>query len=433
MDDGERKLYKLTTSQSELIVGQIVPQSCDKLNMVGFHAYMKDCRLDLLEKCWNRVLERNDALRIHIVGRWKHRQYIEPYRYETLPVVKVDGEEGFRKKEKEERAQVTPMFGGALYRVTLVDCGNGAGGMIACLHNLCCDGYTLEMIFEQLEELYALALRGEDFPPYKPFSYKKCIELDRQYYDSGEFWKDGKWWLKKYLKLRHYSIPVGHPKSDTVTDIVSFESEPEVYEKMTRFSEEVSAPVTSLILSAMALTTYRMTGKTCFCFYNLSHGRRTYAMRKTAGCMFLTNPVFFHIDPQKSFRDAVRDDYMEYLEDLQHGRFPWFWHFVLGGFQSFKLGFNLHHHWIYFSPMGLGGLSAGSSLGLEVFDEDELENPFYCAVYDIPDQSALHMDLNYQAAKFTGQQMDAVNKEFGKVLNWCLDHPDSRFEEIGSK
>lgn len=431
MGKNGKELYRLSSSQKELTLGEFPPEKCDLWNMVGFHSYIaENCRLDLLEKCWNRVVETHDALRLRMVGRIVRRQYIEDYAYETLPIVKVDGREGFNALEKKERAAAVPMFGGALYRITLVDCGNGAGGMIACLHNLCCDGYTLEMIFEQLESLYDLALRGEEFPVCKEYSYLDYLKQDRKYFKSGECKKDYKWWKEKYRALHHYSIPAGRTTKNVRTDLVVSETSEELYKKMDAFSEEVSSPVTSVIMSAMALSTYRLTGKTCFCFFNLSHGRRTFALRHTAGCMFLVNPVFFQIDAEKSFREMVKQDYMNYLEFLQHGRLPWEKHLDLSYFESVKLGFNFHHHWIYFSPMGLGGLSAESKLGLEAFDEDVLENPFYCAVYDMPEENLLHIDLNYQMAKFSAEQMEHARQTFEDVLAWSLEHPDRKIQDM---
>ena len=431
MGDAKKELFDLSIAQRELTLGHFLPDRSDLVNMLGFHVYMEaDCHLDLLEKCWNRILEMNDTLRLRIVRGFKRRQYVEPYVYETLPVINADGAEGFKALEKKERSVAVRMFGGALYRVTLVDCGNGAGGMIACLHNICCDGYSLEMIFKEMENLYATLLRSEEFPPYKEYSYVEYLKQEKKYIDSGEYKEDCAWWRKKYLHLRHYTIPVGYPSGKVQTGMVTVQTSPEQYEKLTAFCKENSTPITSAIMSAMAVATYFLTKKTCFGFYNLSHGRRTYAMKHTMGCITAVNPVFFQIDPEMSFSQMAKRDYMEYLEALHHGRMPCLNHIVCSYLQSVKLGFNFYHHWMFFSPMGLGGLANESKLGLEVFDESELENQFYCAVYDMPDENAIRLELNYQSAKFSAKQMENVERKFEKILYWCLEHPNNPLEKM---
>lgn len=85
---------------------------------------------------------------------------------------------------------------------------------------------------------------------------------------------------------------------------------------------------------------------------------------------------------------------------------------------------------MYISPMEFGKLSNDSKLGLEVFDEDGLENPFYCAIYNVPEESTVRLDLNYQAAKFSAKKIGVIMNGFNETLHWCLDHSDERVSSI---
>ncbi len=423
----ERIEYPLCEAQAYF------PLAGDKSTVynAGFHAFIReDCHLDLLEKCWNRVVESNDALRMRVTGRIKVRQYFVPYEYETLSVVHVNGYEEFLQLEEKERNTAVPLHNSRLCRATLVDCGTGTGGMIVCMHNICCDGYGMELIFKQLESLYACALKGEEFPPYKERSYVEYLKLDRSYRESEEYPLDKKWWRRKYWSLHHYTIPAGRPSFQAETKRIQEELSAEDYSKLLSLCEETKASVSSVIMSVMALATYRQTGKKCFCLYTLNHGRRNFAMKQTVGCMVETNPVFYQIDPSCTFTEMAKKGYLDYLEALQHGRIPFFWHVIYSYFQSLKCGFVFTHFWMYISPMEFGKLSNDSKLGLEVFDEDGLWNPFYCAIYNVPEENTVRLDLNYQAAKFSEKKIGKIMDGFNETLKWCLSHSGEQVSGI---
>jgi len=434
MSREDREYFDLSVAQRELSLADIPVQKSDLVNMLGFHAYVKEnCDFKLLEKCWNRCLEKHDALRLRIEGNFiKRRQYFEPYRYETLPIVKVNGFEGLMALEKKERAIPTHMLAGALYRVTLVDCGNGTGGMIACIHNIVCDGYSLELIFKDMEDCYASGLRGEEFPPYKQRSYVDYLKLEKKYMDSPAKKNDRTWWKNIYRNLDHYSIPVGRPSRKVATKMIISELGPEDYAKLEALADKLSVTTSSIVMTAMALTTWKIKRKNCFCFYNLSHGRRTAAMKQTVGCITAANPIFFRIDPELSFAETVQKEYMSYLEELQHGRLPCLDHFFLGYGWSVRHFFNFCDNWMFYSPMGLADLSSESRLGLECFDESELENHLYTAVYDIPGERIFRLEMNYQIYKYTPEQMENVQSIYEKLIKFCLNHPDVSVHNLGN-
>jgi len=432
MKDNGREYFDLSVAQRELSMANFPTDKSDLVNMLGFRSYVKeDCDLKLLERCWNRCLEKHDALRLRIEGNFiKRRQYFEPYRYETLPIVTVNGFEGLLELEKKERSRAVRMFDGPLYRVVLADCGNGTGGMIACIHNIVCDGYSLELLFKDMEDLYALGLKGEEFPPYKQRSYVDYLKLEKKYMDGPARKTDHEWWKNIYRSLDHYSIPLRRPSRKVKTEMIISELRGDDYDRLTDLAVKLSVTTSSIVMMAMALTTWKMKQKKCFCFYNLSHGRRTVAMKQTVGCITAANPIFFRIDPDLSIAETIQKEYMSYLEELQHGRLPCLTHFLMGYWWNLKNGLNFCDNWMFYSPMGLADLSSESRLGLVCFDESELENHFYTAVYDIPHEKTFRLEMNYQIHRFTRAQMEEVKAVYEALILACLEHPENSVRSL---
>ena len=437
-----KTLYAISRAQSEVLLDEVYIKGDagekNMQNLLSFRTYIKDdCSFPALEYAWNRLLLNNDALRIRIASRGKKRfsaysekQYIKPYEKETLEKVTVSGKSGLDHFcDLETKHPVIVKREAPLYRATLVDCGGGSGGLVVCFHHLICDGYSLQLMFRQLEKSYFAFLNGES-DGIKTGSITEHFAREESYIKSDAFKDDCQFWKSEYRKQKHYTIPAGKPSKCTDAASEELALTPHTYELLTRFCSENQCSMPSVLLSATAITVYRLTGKKNFSLFNLIHGRDTFKLKRTVGCMVRTVPVMFNIDLNKSFSCAAKDEYKHYLETLSHSRLPFSRHVLYSYFKSLKNGFNFYHNWFLFSAMEFGTLSANSKIGLQLVKKYMQSNIFYCAVYDMPEEKTVCLELVYQTGKYSSEKIKAAATAFNETLSLLLSAPDKKMSEV---
>lgn len=416
----EKVLYKRTNTQDEVMLDEIYSSADEKglLTLIAFRAFIREnCDLKALEETWNALVRANDALRLRAADKKAKQMYIAPYEHETLKVEHADGEEGFDRFADELKKHPVPLAQDApMYSAVIVDCGNGQGGMVVRLHHLCCDGYSIELMFRQFEKCYPAICAGEE-PEIKAGSITAFFRSQEEYLKSEEYRKDLGWWKKTYRQQKHFSIPGPRPSTDGRVGEKEYVIENDRYDRLKALCTACKCTVPTAVMTAASLATKEITGKTNFSIHMLTHGRTTYPLRQTVGCMVRTIPVFLDRTGECSFAECVKKDCANYLDSMRHCRIPYRDHMKLCYWKSVFAGFNFFHNWLTISAMGLGKVSAESELGLYALPKTLLSSLIYCAVYDIPEEGMIRLGMVWQKARFTEEQMNGIMKTFFEILD----------------
>ena len=262
--------YKLTASQSLLKwteVFSLEPKKAKKQNILGLYMRIPEkADIDALEKAYNKLLEVNDALRLVIFKKGgKSYQFIRDYEYEHLEILDIGkSSSDFNAFVRETDGVMIPWNNHPLTWAKIVKSGHSAA-LVVRIHHAAADGFSLSLIFRQLNDFYDAFAAGKEPPEVKTYSIVKYFEKEEKYLSSPMHTADRKFWKKSFNSQRKYSFPAGYRSEfgdcKARSDMISGEA----YEKMNAFCAESGCSLQSVALAAMVLTVYALTGKENFC------------------------------------------------------------------------------------------------------------------------------------------------------------------------
>ena len=420
------ELYPLTPSQQDIILDERwgSAEEAAGASLMGFSCFVAgDCNFRAFEQTFNWVLEHNDALRLQLVPRGRKLfQRILPYEYVSLATRQVAGEKGFRAYAEEYLHRYVRYTDERLFRAELIDCGGGSGGIVVIWHHVVADGYANAQIFRQFDTCYHAFCEGRPIA-LKTGSVVASFEASEKYLASRDRWKDRLFWLKRYWSTWGYSIIGGRVGADYRAAKAKVRLEGETYDGLMELARETGVSIHSLVMSLAALTTTCVTGKKCFSIYTMSHGRTSFQMKQTMGCMTLSIPLIYRYQPALSFRETAQRDYQFYLEALQHGRLPLMDHLALKGNLNLLCGGNMAHSWLQFSNMELAQEVKRSDLNITIPEKNAHPNLLTCNTYHLAGEHAYELEINYQVHKLTAEKIREVCETFRELARRVAGAP----------
>lgn len=427
---------ELSSPQKSLLWNQsltIEPAKAKQNNMISIVIKTKhECRLDMLEKAFNKLIEVNDGLRFVITKKlFKIYQQISEYQYVTLPIRKISGKNEIRDALNEFRKVSVPFFGGTMYRAELIDIGGEYGAIAMRFHHAIVDGYSIRLIIEQFTEYYESFCRGIE-PKPKQTSILRWIEREKEYRKSKAYREDYKYWKHQFHHQPRYSLPVGRRCLHVEAGYMEIDISGETYYRLMELSKELSCTYYYILMYIAALTTWRLTKETNFSIYSLNHGRFDAISKKTIGAMMNLVPIFFNLNTSLSFKGMAGKGYMDYLNALKHARFPISHQIPLTFKESILHGFNFYHTWLIFSLMEHEGLLTQNKYrpyDIQFLRTNSLLVPMYCFLYNVPDEKVI-IRLQYQKRKFKQEVIEKVLSTFVKTAELLLRENDKPINQL---
>lgn len=424
-----KKIYPLSKSQELLLWSQIFTFEHKKVkesNIISIYfAIPENCDYKALEKAFNLMLERNDALRLKVFRKGlSFYQYIKEPSYRELETIKFSSNDEFEAYLKTLDQYKISLTSDELVWAILADIGD-RGALVIRFHHACVDGFSMSIVFKQLEDFYTAFAAGEIPPePKKLYSITKFFEFEQDYMKSEKHDDDKKFWKYAFNNQRNYSFPAGKRAhhGDCESQSVTFAGDK--YEALMDLCRSDEYSLQYLLMSIAALTVYRETGEDNFSIYSLTHGRTNYVLKQTVGCMMNTMPIFYDIDTSMTIREFLKNQYMVFLDTLSHGSFSLNEQTPLSYKEAIRNNFNFNHAWMLFSAMDYGNMTAKSKYEPCMLGTTNSPFQFYCSVLEVRGEKVT-IGLRYQTEKFTKEKICELLESFSDTVMAILANPDA--------
>lgn len=427
-------IFKLSDPQKILLVTQIFSiekRSVKEANIIsGFFRIPENCNFEALEKAFNKVIERNDALRLRIFfKKFGIYQYIEKFSPVKLNVVKLENSDSaFDEYVRSIYCHRIKLFNNNLVWAEIAAMGT-SGVLMMRFHHACVDGLSMSLIFKQLETYYDCFANNEELPEEKEYSVTQYFLNEAKYRQSQQHTKDRLFWKNSFNSQREYRFPAGHRSEFGSSSRLSTVISGDTYDKLIRFCHANNCSMQAALMSFSAILTYCETNADNFCIYSLTHGRHTPALKQTVGCMMNVVPTFFDIDVNMTVNEFAQDSYMRILTHLSHGKFATTEMNSLIYKESIKNFFNFNHAWLMFSVMDLAVTQSKLKYQADLLPHRNTPYQFYCAVLETPGES-VRINLSYQIHKFKEKQVSTLLKNFDRLVELAVNNPEMTVKEL---
>ncbi len=252
-------LFPLSHAQRRIwYMEQLYPDTCAHVlgGVVRIHGAVE---LALLDRAIRGFIEKNTAIRLQLcAGAEGVRQYVAAPLREPLRFV------DFTKERDPEAAAVrwidreftTPfsLLEHPLYDFALLRIGEGLFGYYLKLHHVVADGWTIQLLTDQVSALYGQLERGEaiDAPSATPvIDYATYVASELEYLASQRCARDREYWLRTFAE---HPVDVDASRSpDVSARRKTFRMGVELSDRLRRLKSERRWSLNAVFTGAMAL------------------------------------------------------------------------------------------------------------------------------------------------------------------------------------
>ncbi|HJT64970.1 MAG TPA: amino acid adenylation domain-containing protein [Pyrinomonadaceae bacterium] len=292
-------------------------------------------------------------------------------------------------------------------------------------HHAILDGWSVASLLTELFQSY-LANLGQAVRPSESLpetTYKNFIALEQQAIRSQQA-QD--YWLQKLEGAVSNRLPRWSSRKGAVPEsrVLTLSISSNVFTGLKQVAQDVSAPLKSVLLAAHLRVLSLLSGQTEVITGLVSNGRPEQSgAERTLGLFLNTLPV------RASLRGGAWKDLIRQTLEIEKEMLPFRW-YPLASMQQhrgaealFETGFSFNHFHVYERLRDLEGV--------EVLEEKIFEQTNFTlgAIFNLDSTSSqLHLQLNYNAAELTAEQIDAIGDYYLATLNQIATAPAERYE-----
>lgn len=429
--------YPLTDAQVMLLWEEAfapVSEAAPPCNVLHFYLKVPQGDRLALTRAYNKLIETNDSLRLRLFRlerptlrqslqhyryvislpfwRWIHRirQYIEDYAYEELPLVQVADQAALAAYLGQVAQKGMRVVGDRLCHGELIAVGEENLILLLRFHHILADGFSSKLLYIRLTEYYLQYCQGIE-PAPKSYSITRYLSEDQKYRQSTRFKDDFRFWKKAFHSQPQYSFPAGRTPTTSYLATYKISVDSELYQAAKALAAAHGSSLYSLMMTIAAFTVYRLTGRTNFAIFHMSHGRLDVQGKQTIGNMINMLPVFFRFEPGQSCQRLIQDCGMNYLESLRHSRLPFNELVKFYARLAMLHGFIFNHAWFVMSSIDFAAAYAKLPFESGFIDAQNQPHQFFAEVDEIPGEQVF-INLKYQIPKYT----EAKIKEYLAVM-----------------
>ena len=429
------EMFPLTMSQYTLIIGLISNsdrKNNRRLNTLTCCFEWKEGSVELLTEIGNWILEQNDAFRLRPVYRfpWSWKQYIEPFEEIKFPVEHFDTDEAYESWLLKAKDNTVLLLKDPLYDFRILVRPGNRHTLWIQMNHFVTDGYSIKLIAQQVRALDRHFREGEPLLVPKPGSYRDYVVKEKEYRKSPQFKEDRAYWKKVFHYHKDYSSPGGARSMHIECDSQSMTIDGQLYKDLVTFAKERGISVASTLMSSAAVTAHAIKGSTYFSMASLSYGRHDGISRRTMGAMMNSPVMMFSVDKEESFTDFCARNYEQNLEMLRHIRYSNLDFTPLSYVLCTLHGMNYNHSWILFSNMDYESAFLDGEPKGRMFWSNTNVSQFYVAVFDIPKEERVTIELRYQTRRFKEDEIKKLLAAYRNILTVMIKNPEQALKEL---
>ncbi|MCY7932304.1 condensation domain-containing protein, partial [Bacillus inaquosorum] len=322
--------YSLTHAQRRVWFTELLEPGTSICNLTACVKFRGNIDLDVLEGALNHSISRNDAIRFQLLEgeELEPRLYLTEYKYTSLGIIDFSNVEMVEIEQwiQEQARLPFKLFNSPLYQFYLLRIHNHEVWLFAKFHHIIMDGISLNVMGNQIIDLYQKMKKQDPLPDQPEPSYLSYIEKESQYLQSSRFAKDRLFWTQTFQNPPEYHSLAGQTslqKQSTSASRDTITLSPHLGQKIRIFCEEQKINIISLFMASFYICISRITSKKDLAIGTYYGNRGSKAEKEMLGMFVSSLPIRITVDPDADFLSFVRRVGREQLSVMRHQRFPY--------------------------------------------------------------------------------------------------------------
>ncbi|HLP59471.1 MAG TPA: condensation domain-containing protein, partial [Candidatus Deferrimicrobium sp.] len=433
------KFYPLSHAQKRIYYTEKRYFGSPVANVGTTFRYADTLDMELLETAINRVIEKNDGLRLQIVESPFEKeplQYVAPYKRQLIDFIDFnnsgnDNECSARAWLSAKSAAPFDSLNDRLYYFARLRFNEKETGYYLKIHHIIADGWAICILLAgQIDHIYKELAAGKVESNDTYPSYLEYLSDEKAYLDSDQVEKDKAYWhnlllpLPSAVRLSTRESNAFNVRTGIRKFILPFDLLQDVY-TYTR-SPETKTSIYKLLFSVFSIYIARTSDLDDFVIAGASHNRVDDHQKQTFGMFVGTIPIRVKVYDDQCFHVFVeKNGNLINTIIKNHQRFPFD---VLALQLGEETGGDLNY------LLDINFIDVGDNQ-TERYQIDSYlpgydPNPLTIYLFHKPGRNILELEWNYRETLFTSAEISRMHNGMMVILEDALRHPDKKIAEL---
>ncbi|MDI6530868.1 amino acid adenylation domain-containing protein [Bacillus mycoides] len=424
-----REYFSLTHPQQRIWYMEKINPHQPLHNIGGTVKIQGEVDFDCLEKAINYFIKKNDGIRHRFVeSDEKVHQYVEKYHKYQVRYTIFNSQKDLDAWVQQEAAKPfdineQDLFDFALFKLQ----DTKEGGYFVKVHHIISDGWSMNLLTEQICNAYTQILKGEKITDQLNSTYMYCLEKEESYLTSKRFMKDKNFWNEKFSKLpivkrkNEVDCAKANRKTYSLTNNQS--------DEIKQFATDINVSVYAFFVALYYIYLNKVNGQDDLIIGMPVLNRAGKNEKNIVGMLTSTMPFRHTVDSEMTVLDFIKGINRELVRCYYHQKYPY--DVLVKDLELKKKGYgDLFDTCINYYNTKLPTEINGTPIENEEFYN---RNQIYSIQLIIREWSRLggfNLDIDYKDHMYTEKQIEQMYLGISHLLNQMLESPNKKLMEL---
>lgn len=427
-----KEKYKLTHPQKRIWCNEQIFPKTSMHNIVSKVNLGKGIDIGLLKRTINLIIQKNDSLRMKFYEEdGEPYQYIEPY--EALDIQFIDFSEKGEEAEKSLNEFCTDNGKNIIYKekeflfkLYIYKLSNDNIGVCFFIHHIIIDGTGINIMIEQLKEIYNKLENQEFINGDVEESYIDFINFEKNYLNSEEFLENRKFWNKKFLDLNETSLYI-NPDS-VKSDIVKF-SLGNKEKAIKKFIKENKISLNRFFISIISIYMAKRFSTDDVTLATATFNRFNEKHRNTLGMFTGIMPLRIDLNDDYNYDEFLKNVTYEIKSCYKNQKYPY--DLLVQDLELKKKGFDsLFTCCVNYYTFGSCKLDEEEYIENHVFTQKYSNIPLQVFIKEFSRDESIEIEIHYRLSDHTKEEIIAMFNGFKVIIDQVIDNSKIKLSNL---
>ncbi|MCP3401820.1 non-ribosomal peptide synthetase [Bradyrhizobium sp. CCGB20] len=346
-------------------------------------------------------------------------------------------------RERAERAETLKrselgkpfdLVNGPLLRAVLLQFADDAHELLLLAHHIIVDGWSLDVLLEELAGLYRSGIgQGAGAPPIPAIQYADFAAWQRNWLSAGEGHRQLAYWRARLGDVHPVlALPLDRPRSAIQShagDTIRLAVDAALAARLREIAAKQRVSIFMLLLGAYQVLLHRYTGQSDLRIGVPIAGRRHAQIERLIGCFVNTLVLRAEVAGEASFPSLLHQAKEAVTEALSHQDLPF--EMLVDGLRPERSGGHNPLFQAKFNYMTApGGFEGVEGLAAEIDIIDLAGSHFDLALDVIDGAGSMKVAFNYATDLFDRPTIARLAAQFGSTLRQIADNAERRISDF---
>ncbi|WP_432409134.1 amino acid adenylation domain-containing protein [Wukongibacter sp. M2B1] len=422
----QKKLYSLTHPQKRIWYMEKIFSASALHNIGGIVKVKGKINYDLLEKAINIFIKKNEGIRLQMVEtNGEVKQFVRLFEEKKLSIFDFgDCENPHEELESfvtTEFEKAFNLYNEELYYFAMFKIDENNTGYIVKLHHIISDGWSINIMTEQICNNYEKLIRNAEIDDCIEDSYIEYIEKEKEYLESQRFIKNKKFWNEK---LKALPERVSKYTSDNIQgNRKTYYLDEDKSRKIKKFIKQKKSSINILFITAFLIYKYKTTYQKNVIIGTPVLNRAGRKEKNIFGMFTSTMPFAINIEDDDSIEVTLEKVGKELKRCYFNQKYPY--NLLIQDLDIKRVEdrelFNVSINCYSSKPNSqLDGMAIEN---VELYSGNQIYS-MQIIVKDWLDEGSLSLSFDYKIDDYTEEQIEEIYKYINVIIESILKKPD---------